>query len=221
MGRAMKWMSWMLKLGVSAVVTSLCCVVMTFLAVNAYVDVLLDQYQIQRPGNQKIEWSRFVNRFTAQLGIGMYEEADEKPKDLAVSANESPSTSSASGTKKSGGDSADSADSQAPADPYRVPEDAVAVWSRQSEQTELPEEERRVVVSSEEFAEKKEQLSGENKARIFSILISRVPQEAMQRISVIMEDGITAAELKELEQLFQAHLKPEEYQQLQSLIGAP
>ncbi|MBP1153282.1 MULTISPECIES: hypothetical protein [unclassified Paenibacillus] len=214
----MKWMSWMLKLGISAVVTSLCCVVMTFLAVNAYVNVLLDQYQIQRPGNQKMEWSRFVNRFTAQLGIGMNEEEDKKTKDLAVSAKESPSTSSATGTNKSGGGSPGSQDL---VDPYRVPEDAVAVWNRQSEQAELPEEERRVVVSSEEFAEKKEQLSEENKAKIFSILISRLPQEEMQRISVIMEDGITAAELKELQQLFQAHLKPGEYQQLQSLIGAP
>lgn len=221
MGRVMKWMSWLLKLGVSAAVTSLCCVVVTFLAVNAYVDVLLDQYQIQRPGNQKIEWNRFVNRFTAQLGFGTNEAATpQQPRDLAVSADPG-STSSETGSKKSGGADHDGEASKDTADPYPVPEDAVAVWSRQSGQTELPEEERRIVVSSEEFAKKKDQLSEANKAKIFSLLVPRVPQEEMQRISVILEDGITAAELKELEELLQRHLKPEEYQQLQSLIGAP
>lgn len=220
----MKWLSWMLKLGVSAAVTSICCVVMTFLAVNAYVDVLLDHYQIQRPGNQKMEWSQFANRFTAQLGLGMDEATGTKPKDLAVSANagsSSPSSSVTGSTESRGGASPDGAVSKEPADPYRVPEDAVAVWSRQSEQEGLPEEERRVVVSSEEFTKKKEQLSEGNKAKIFSLLVSRVSQEEMQKISVILEDGITAAELKELEELLQRRLKPEEYQQLQSLIGTP
>lgn len=212
----------MLKLGVNAAVTSLFCVVMTFLAVNAYMDVLLDQYQIQRPGNQKIEWSRFMNRFTAQLGLGMDEETGMKPKDIAVSANpgsSSPSASSAAGSKESGGSSPDGAVSKDPADPYRVPEDAVAVWSRHSEEAKPPEKERKIVVSSEEFTKKKEQLSEENKVKIFSLLVSRVPQEEMQRISAILEDGITAAELKELEELLQRYLEPEEYQQLQSLIG--
>jgi hypothetical protein len=76
----------------------------------------------------------------------------------------------------------------------------------------------KVVVSSEEFAKKKEQLSSDDKNKIFKLLMTRIPQAEIQKISQIMEDGITASELKDIEQLLQNYLKPEEYSQLLSMI---
>lgn len=231
----MKWMIWIAKLAVSAAVTSLCCVALTFAAANTYVDLLLDQYHIPRPAGQKIEWGTFMNRFTAQLGLGAGSGSDvpAKPKDLAVSvppAGNTPS-SSETGTKErtqTDGKTTAPGSGKTNDDPYRVPEDAVAVWSRQSGKTDskqdgLTEQEQKVVVSSEEVTKKKEQLSEADKAKIFSLMVSRVPQEDMQTISKLMEDGITSAELKEIEQLLQKSLKPDEYKQLLGLIqkGTP
>ncbi len=226
----MKWILWIAKLAVSAAVTSLCCVALTFAAANTYVDLLLDQYHIPRPAGQKIEWSAFMSRFTAQLGFGAGDgsSAPAKPKDLAVSVppGGNPPSSSETGTKErtqTGGKTTAPGSGKANDDPYRVPEDAVAVWSRQSGRTDgkqdsLAEQERRVVVSSEEVTKKKEQLSEADKAKIFSLMVSRVPQDDMQTISKLMEDGITSAELKEIEQLLQKSLKPDEYKQLLDLI---
>lgn len=64
------------------------------------------------------------------------------------------------------------------------------------------EEDRKVVVSGEEFAKKKDELTQEQKNKIFSV-ISKLPQEDIQYISKLMENGITASELKELEQILQ------------------
>lgn len=226
----MKWLIGIAKLAVSAAITSLCCVALTFAAANTYVDLLLDQYHIPRPAGQKIEWGAFMSRFTAQLGLGAGggSGVPAKPKDLAVSvppAGNTPS-SSETGTKErtqTDGKTTAPGSGKANDDPYRVPEDAVAVWSRQSgktsgKQDSLTEQERKVVVSSEEVTKKKEQLSEADKAKIFSLMVSRVPQEDMQTISKLMEDGITAAELKEIERLLQKSLKSDEYKQLMDLI---
>ncbi|MBU7318844.1 hypothetical protein [Paenibacillus oleatilyticus] len=224
----MKWLIGIAKLAVSAAVTSLCCVALTFAAANTYVDLLLDQYHIPRPAGQKIEWSAFMSRFTAQLGLGAGG-GTAKPKDLAASvppAGGNPSSSSEAGTKErtqTEGKTTAPGSGKANDDPYRVPEDAVAVWSRQSgkassKQDSLAEQDRKVVVSSEEVTKKKEQLSEADKAKIFSLMVSRVPQEDMQTISKLMEDGITAGELKEIERLLQKSLKSDEYKQLMDLI---
>jgi len=113
------------------------------------------------------------------------------------------------------------------------PEDAIAVFGHQSGQSgagaagssgsglsgsEASDADRRVVVSGEDFTKKKEQLSNEDKNKIFNLLVSRIPQDEMQRISRLMEDGITASELKEIEQVLQKYLKQDEYNQLLGMI---
>ncbi|UQZ84521.1 hypothetical protein SK3146_03776 [Paenibacillus konkukensis] len=82
------------------------------------------------------------------------------------------------------------------------------------------EDSKRIVVSGEEFTKKKDQLSSADKNKIFNLLVSRVPQADMQTISGLMEDGITASELKEIEEILQKYLKPDEYAQLIAMIKA-
>ncbi|WP_426450374.1 hypothetical protein ACP26L_35745 [Paenibacillus sp. S-38] len=229
----MKWLKSLVRLGVTATVTSVCCVALTFLAVNTYVDMLLDQYHIQRPAGQKIDWSGFAGRFSAQLGLGsaVSEPSPAGGKDLAVAAQAQPSTvpDAESGTTSGGGSGSGSgaapgAGDQRPVDPYRKPDDAVAVWSRQSSsqlqgsQDSGQEADKKIVMSGEEFNKLKDGLSESDKSKVFGMLYNRVPPEEMQKISLLLEDGITAAELKELEQVLQRNLKEEEYKQLLGMI---
>ncbi|WP_159888085.1 hypothetical protein [Paenibacillus puerhi] len=234
----MRGLKWLAKLAVSALVTAGCCVAFTFMAVNTYVDLILEQLHIERPASAKIEWGPFVSRLAG--GIGPVADAarggrdmaeggsgsgTDKKQELAVAANGTPDSTKA-GTGSHQKDAAGKPPA-AQSDPYRVPEDAVAVWSRQTGQsgtaatTDAAEEERRVVVSGEDFAKKKDQLSDQAKGKIFSTLVSRVPPEDMQHISRLMEDGLTAAEMKEVENILQKHLKPEEYRDLLAIIETP
>ncbi|UUZ91329.1 hypothetical protein LJK87_37575 [Paenibacillus sp. P25] len=64
----MKILQWSLKLAVTAAVTSVCCMVLTFAAVNTYVNMLLDQYHIQRPAGQRLGWGPFLSAMTRQIG---------------------------------------------------------------------------------------------------------------------------------------------------------
>ncbi|WP_281883323.1 hypothetical protein [Paenibacillus sp. YYML68] len=223
----MRGLKWLVKLAVSAAVTSVCCVAVTFFTVNTYVDAVLEQLQIERPASARIEWAPFVSRLVGSLGIdsSVVVEADRvREQEMAVSATpvggSTKDEPSGSSSKRTNGDP----------DPYRVPEDAVAVWNSQSlkelesasEGTELLlQEDRKVVVSSEEFTKKKEQLSDSQKAKVFSMLATRLPQKDLNDISVMMENGLTASEVKRLDQLLQQHLKPEEYTELKTLIETP
>lgn len=152
---------------------------------------------------------------------------------------------SASGTGSSGAGTAGGTGSGSPAAPSakdgtpadkNPPEDAIAVFGHQSGQPDTgagsasgsgsggsgaagaADADRRVVVSGEDFTKKKEQLSDEDKNKIFNLLVTRIPQDEMQRISRLMEDGITASELKEIEQVLQKYLKQDEYNQLLGMI---
>ncbi|SDD86005.1 hypothetical protein SAMN02799630_04132 [Paenibacillus sp. UNCCL117] len=247
----MRGLRWLIKLLVTAFVTAGCCVAFTFMTVNTYVDMILEQLHIERPATAQVEWGAFLSRFAGGFGSlagtaaagssgadgvadatgagasGKASSGPEKENAVAASGGQ-PSTETGSGSSTGKGDAGSKTPLGQP-DPYRVPEDAVAVWSRQSTQSGssgsgaagVTEEERRVVVSSEEFTKKKDQLSDQAKAKIFSMLVTRMPPEEMQSISLLMEDGLTAAEMKEVETILQKHLKPEEFQDLLAIIGTP
>lgn len=242
----MKILQWLLKLAVTAAVTSVCCMVLTFAAVNTYVNMLLDQYHIQRPAGQQLGWGPFLSAMTRQIGglaaadgsgsgtaAGTGAGAGSGAgagggKDLAVSAGGSALTDNGTPEPKSGQTSSPGGSSGTPNSgtkpdtDRKPPDDAVAVWSRQSSSSASSSgsasDDQKIVVSGEDFTKRKEQLSSENKAKIFSMLTTRVPEAEIQKISMLMEDGLTAAELKEVEQILQKYLKPDEYAQLLAMV---
>ncbi len=61
-------------------------------------------------------------------------------------------------------------------------------------------------------------MSAQDKQRVLSILAAKVPQQDMDKISFLMEDGITADKLNQIQALLQKSLKPEEYKELVSII---
>ncbi|MDQ1911156.1 hypothetical protein RAC89_11900 [Paenibacillus sp. GD4] len=213
----MKLMLWLAKLAVSAVVTSLCCLALTFFAVNSYVDLLLEQYHIPRQAGQSIQWNQLVShmakQFDSMVGMGGSGKPPADREVAAVSGNPTDEKKQErTGTETGGQTPKPSSTTE-----RKPPEDAVAVWSRQSVSSMTSEEDRKVVVSGEEFAKKKDELTQEQKNKIFSV-ISKLPQEDIQYISKLMENGITASELKELEQILQKRLQPEEYADLLKLL---
>lgn len=222
----MRWMNGILKMVLTAAITSICCIVLTFFTVKTYADFLLDQYHIQRPANQ-LDWNQFMNRLMAQFTANQQSAGTEPAeKDLAVSVSgNQPAITTETGSKDNNSNPPKPADTGKPNQEKKPPEDAVAVWSRQSGQgngvgNTTSIDDKKVVVSSEEVTKRKEQMSEGNKAKVFSLLASRVPQAEIQKISQILEDGITAEELKELQQIVKTYLTPDEYKQLLDLIEA-
>lgn len=83
-------------------------------------------------------------------------------------------------------------------------------------------ERERVVISPDALSRNKEEIPTSDKEHLFATLMKKLPQEEMQRLSILMEDGLTAAELTEAEQILAKYLNDEEYgQMLEWLKGKP
>lgn len=235
----MKGIEWLAKLVLSALITSAVCIASTFWAVSTYADMILTQYNLKPVVSAAPGWPQFVAELGRQAtGVNLFG-AGKKPADQQTAADTNRQSDRAvSGAIDTGADPMKPAETgtgsgatdpnvpstgSGPSTGKKPPEDAVAVFGHQSGQSagsgaSASEDSKRIVMSGEDFAKKKDQLSNEDKNKIFNMLAARVPQTEMQTISRLMEDGITAAELKQIEQLLQKYLKPEEYTQLLGLI---
>jgi len=248
----MKGLQWLVKLVLSAVITSAVCIASTFWAVSTYADMLLEQYNLKSAVSATPNWSQFTSQMGKQVAGWFGPGTSSSPSQRKVASNAPKSDSAAdipttgtidSGTSTTnpsapngsgttdGNNSSSDPSSSTPKDggstTKKPPEDAIAVFGHQSGQAQSDktgsgiisgEDSKKIVVSGEEFTKKKEQLSNDEKNKIFNMLVTRVPQKEIQTISSLMEDGITAAELKQIETILQQYLKPDEYAQLLAMI---
>lgn len=75
-------------------------------------------------------------------------------------------------------------------------------------------ENEQLVMTPNDIVDKKDSLPVEDKEEIFLILMQRLPQAEMQKISEAMENGLTTAELEEIEQIVSKYLNEEEFDRL-------
>lgn len=76
-----------------------------------------------------------------------------------------------------------------------------------------------LVMSAQEFNEKRKKLTNQDKTAIFSIVMTKLPQEELQKMSLLLEDGITEEELGDLEDVMNAYLEQEEVTQLLTILN--
>ena len=53
---------------------------------------------------------------------------------------------------------------------------------------------------------------------IFNILMTKVPQDEMQKISTAMEDGLTEDEVKEIQEVISNYVDEKEYEDLMKML---
>lgn len=73
-------------------------------------------------------------------------------------------------------------------------------------------------ITPEEISTTKESLALEEKERMFELIMGKLPPDSWQVFSSAMEDGLTEAELLEIQQLMALHLSKEEYSELMELL---
>ncbi|WP_410770149.1 hypothetical protein [Fontibacillus sp. BL9] len=120
------------------------------------------------------------------------------------------------GTGGSGG----STDGEAP------PEDALPVMggisggsgSAGGSQGALGQDEQ-VVVTPDEMVAKKDGLSDKDKEEVFAMLMAKLPQEEMQKMTEAMEGGLTEAEMIEIEQIIAKYLDKTEYTKMMQILN--
>jgi hypothetical protein len=217
----MKLFGWLSKLLISTVLISTLSVLTAWYVVNLYVEEIIRQYQL--PGlSKKIQLSDIAARLSTELNINKSKDnnaaspATNKGLDAIQESTASPRPSpTPSQTPK--------VDAMNPAEatPDAAKADSIAVMGQVKQESDRSKTgiQKDLVMSTEEFAKKKDLLTSEDKMNIFSLVVTKLSQEEVQRLSTLLEDGITAEELKEVDVILQNKLNKEEYQKLLKILG--
>lgn len=72
-------------------------------------------------------------------------------------------------------------------------------------------QEQQVVITPEDLTEKREQIPDQAKEEVFNILMKKLEQSEMQKMTEAMEDGLTEEEMIEIEQILSKRLNKKEY----------
>jgi hypothetical protein len=218
----MKVLTWLGKIVISSVLITTITMFTTWYVVNMYVEDIFRQYQIPALG-KKVQFSDFAARLAGELNIVMRRDGGKQaaPVDTPA-AKPSPSPNPSGSEPNSGSGSSDpSLHSDAGADGEAASQgvkddDAVAVMGRVSDANEQKKE---LVMSTEDFAKKKEALSSDDKMKIFSLVVAKLPQNEVQHLSVLLEDGITTDELNQVNDTLKKYLNETELKQLTAILN--
>lgn len=226
----MKWMKWLLKLSLTAILVSTLTIVTTGIVVNAYIQSVLSSFNIQleaepmgvggimksmlgmgsgiKPDAGSVNAAKDNRQLDEDLGAADDEPESEAGTETNGGAKEEEETSSGS-TGTSGETSNDE----------EAPDNSLPVMgTNTTESGGSSLEDQEIVMTPGDIVDRKDRLPTEEKEEIFTMLMNKLPQSEMQKISEAMEDGLTAAELAEIEQGISKYLNPEEFDKLITML---
>jgi hypothetical protein len=223
----MKLLTWLSKIVISTVLITSITMFTTWYVVNMYVEDIFRQYQLPAMG-KKIQFGEFASRLAGELNIvkgkdGGKKAASGETPTTKPSPTPSPNPSGAFPSPSSSPNPNDQqpvggiSSSSGGVDRSTVnQDDAIAVMgSARTEESEKKE----LVMSTEDFAKKKEALSSDDKMKIFSLVVAKLPQTEVQTLSAILEDGITTQELEEVNETLKKYLNDKELSQLTDILN--
>ncbi|MDD9270821.1 hypothetical protein ACFPES_27560 [Paenibacillus sp. GCM10023248] len=215
----MKVLTWLGKIIISSVLITSITMFTTWYVVNMYVEDIFRQYQIPALG-KKIQFGEFAARLADDLNIVMRRDGGKQaaPAESPAPTQPAPSPSPSGSVPSSGTADRVSPETESGSGASRGAEDdAVAVMGRVS--SEANEQDKQIVMSTEDFAKKKEALSSDDKMKIFSLVVAKLPQDEVQHLSVLLENGITNDELKQVNDTLKKYLNETEYKQLTDILN--
>jgi hypothetical protein len=207
------WIYWLSKTIYSVLFISGLTLYFTWVTVHIYVDKLLIQYHINTNDskfsdltpNSEIPTSlknQFTDASKKAVGVHQLSDGNQGLEGGKVSAKQvAPSPQGMS------------------QQPVKAPDNALPVWNQNSSMNkESTEKSGSMVMSSEEFYKKKEQLNNADKTKIFDLMMTRLPEKEIQRISNEVEGGITIEKWKDIQNTVKKYLKPDEYQLIVEIL---
>lgn len=75
-----------------------------------------------------------------------------------------------------------------------------------------------MAMSTDQLNQAKSNMSEADKEQLFNMIMKKLPQDAWQRISVLLENGLTNEEMTEVQQLFAQHLDRSEYDSMMKIL---
>ncbi|MGM1045782.1 MAG: hypothetical protein ACQEXX_06515 [Bacillota bacterium] len=242
----MKLMKWLLKISLTAVLISTLTILTTGIVVNSYLQSVLASFNIQleaqpmgvggimknllgfngSSGQDKVDTGTKGtvenNSAGGQNNDAASGSSSTQEEDLSSSEGSSKQDNDTEGTN-SGATGGASDDSNENGDDRAVegeapPEDSLPVMGRIAGESAAGQGDQQIVMTPDEMVDKKSSLTTKEKEEIFTLLMSKLPQAEMQKISEAMEDGLTASELDEIENGISKYLSKDEFEKLMTML---
>ncbi len=223
----MKFMGWLGKMILIVVMVSTLTLFTTGLVVNAYIKSMLASFNIQLEG-QPFAWGSVLQGLMGKNdSANVVEDTDKKSQvieedkeKVAGSSSITKDLDTTNKSEKEGGSGSSSGAGKVgtPVD-EEAPVDALPVMGEShTEAAGVGQEDQEVIVTPDDLVRKKNDLPAGEKEEIFNILMTKLPQEKVQEITVAMENGLTEQELKQVEDIISKYLSDEEYAKLMKLL---
>lgn len=178
----------------------------TAYVVNTYIQSVLASFDIKLDGP-----AQGIGGFVKSLtGMGSQADAADPAKDKDSSKAGGNQGNSGSVPSKNSKETAEEA----------VPEDALPVMGQAAGEDEQSDSalDQELVMTPDAMRDLKNNLPADQKSNIFNILMAKLPQEEMQKISSAMEDGLTESEVKDLQQVIAKYVDADEYDALMKML---
>lgn len=200
----MKWLGWIGRLTITIIVVCLLTIVTTGYVVNYYIEHMLSRYHISMSDGAP----SFTDIMSGLVGIqGANSDSTKKDK-LDMKQNSQSSTPPPTNEVPSnGGNDQDSMN--------LPPATGGANSSRGNDKLNQKEN---VVVTPDDLITKKDGIEAKDKEAVFKILMSKLPQNEMQKLSEYMEDGLTESEVLAIEQMLSKYLDKTEYAKVMEIL---
>lgn len=227
----MKWLSWLGRLSITIVMVCLLTIVTTGYVVNYYIETMLGRFHISMTdGGPSVTdiMKGLVGFQSSSQGSKPKAEDDSNlsaqlpPKNTETQDNDSQNNNSQHSdpqdnqsqdteTKKNDSSPSDSDNSEV------VPPPATG-GSSSAGTNQSADQKGGVVVTPDDLIAKKDSLDNKDKEDIFAILMSKLPQEEMQKITEYMENGLTETEVLATQQVLSKYLDKTEYAKVMEIL---
>ncbi|KAI7282683.1 hypothetical protein KC345_g3400 [Hortaea werneckii] len=190
----------------------------TAYVVNTYIQSVLASFDIKLDGP-----GQGIGGFVKSL-TGMGSQAESTDTTDKTDTTDTADSLKDADSSKSGGDQGNSSSppSKTSEEPVEetVPEDALPVMGQAAGTDEQSDSalEQELVMTPDAMRDLKNNLPADEKSNIFNILMAKLPQEEMQKISAAMEDGLTESEVKDLQQVIAEYVDADEYDALMKML---
>jgi len=210
-----KWVSWVIRMGATALLLSFLCIWTTGYIVNSYLESVVKQLELPieiQPMALSGVWGTLwgADRPSAEEAKASEGRASQPPEPRAE--NRSPEPSSSPGDGSGAEPSYPAASSDEPPT-EETGKDEPGLATEETPDDALP------VLGSDSGGNA---LTDEQRQSLYALVVSKLNPEQLQQLSDALKDGLTSEELSGLQEMLKTSLTDVEYSQMMELLqGGP
>ncbi len=206
----MRLLGWFSKILISVLLISFLSIFTTAYMVDLYINRFLEQWNLGETIKPAIDAEDYLSKLVNPSQIWDHDDAVDPIEDEEILNQDRTNKDTDPGLPVFNQGQVTDTDIQQ--------EDALG-GQRDSSEGDISGLKDTLVMSAQEFNEKRKKLTNQDKSEIFSIVITKLPQKELQNMSLLLEDGITEEELADFVDVMNAYLEKEEVDKLIAILN--